>query len=185
MAATDETRTPEERAEAAARDLADRGRPVTARAVRNAAGVRMTIAAAVAKAWKDAEAEDEADPVPPVPEDVAARVGAIWADAYRAALAVVSPERDRLAEEVGTLREDAEALTGTVAELEDERDRLAADLETVRQAASEAGSRAEVAERETREVEARATAVEAERDRLADQVTALIERVPALQKGKQ
>ncbi|WP_180959690.1 DNA-binding protein [Brevibacterium sp. Mu109] len=185
MATTDETRTPEERAEAAARDLADRGRPVTARAVREAAGVRMVLAAEVAKAWKEAENDDESVPVPPVPEDVAARLTAIWGDAYRAAVAAISPDRDRLAQEVGNLRKEVEALTETVAEVEEERDRLAADLETARGAASEAGSRAEVAERGTREAEARATAVEAERDRLADQVTALIERVPAPRKGKQ
>ncbi|MFF8894471.1 DNA-binding protein [Brevibacterium casei] len=184
MATTDETRTPEERAEAAARDLADRGRPVTARAVREAAGVRMVLAAEVAKAWKEAENDDEGVPVPPVPEDVAARLTAIWRDAYRAAVAAVSPERDRLAQEVGNLRKEVEALTETVADVEEERDRLAADLETAREAVSEAGSRAEAAEREVREVKTRATAVEAERDRLADQVTALIERVPAPRKGK-
>ncbi len=71
-----------------------------------------------------------------------------------------------------------------MADVEEERDRLAADLETAREAVSEAGSRAEAAEREVREVKTRATAVEAERDRLADQVTALIERVPAPRKGK-
>ncbi|MDN5725300.1 MAG: DNA-binding protein [Brevibacterium aurantiacum] len=185
MTPAENTPSPEERAEAAARDLADRGRPVTARAVREAAGVRMVLAAEVAKAWKEAENDDEGVPVPPVPEDVAARLTAIWRDAYRAAVAAVSPERDRLAQDVGNLRKEVEALTETVAEVEEERDRLAVDLETARVAASEAGNRAEVAERETREAEARATAVEAERDRLADQVTALIERVPAPQEGKQ
>lgn len=185
MTPAENTPSPEERAEAAARDLADRGRPVTARAVREAAGVRMVLAAEVAKAWKEAENDDEGVPVPPVPEDVAARLTAIWRDAYRAAVAAVSPERVRLAQDVGNLRKEVEALTETVAEVEEERDRLAVDLETARVAASEAGNRAEVAERETREAEARATAVEAERDRLADQVTALIERVPAPQEGKQ
>src|SRR5699024_11846122 len=41
-----DTPTPEDRAEANARDLADRGMAVTARAVREAAGVRMAVAAA-------------------------------------------------------------------------------------------------------------------------------------------
>ncbi|MGO2716328.1 MAG: DNA-binding protein, partial [Brevibacterium aurantiacum] len=74
MTPAENTPSPEERAEAAARDLADRGRPVTARAVREAAGVRMVLAAEVAKAWKEAENDDEGVPVPPVPEDVAARL---------------------------------------------------------------------------------------------------------------
>lgn len=184
MAPADETQTPEGRAEAAARDLADRGRPVTARAVRDAAGVRMTVAAEVARAWKEADAGDKDVPIPPVPSDVSARLAAIWADSYRAAVAAVSPERDRLAREVEELREEITALTDDVATVEAERDRLAVDLETLREAVSKAGSRAEAAEREAREVKAHATAVEAERDRLADQVTALIERVPAPRKGK-
>ena len=47
-----ESQTPEDRAEAAARDLADRGLAVTARAVREAAKVRMTVASEVARAWR-------------------------------------------------------------------------------------------------------------------------------------
>lgn len=48
MAEQTEDRAPEERADAAARDLADRGLFVTARAVRAAAGVRMSTASATA-----------------------------------------------------------------------------------------------------------------------------------------
>ena len=88
--------TPEDRAETAARDLADRGLAVTARAVREAAGVRMAVAAQTAKAWREASQEDNAVTIPETPEDVKGRLDAIWADAYRAALAAVTPERDRL-----------------------------------------------------------------------------------------
>ena len=79
------TTTPEDRAEAAARDLVDRGLPVTARAVREAAGVRMAVAAQTARAWKEATAEQPDVVVPEVPDDVTSRLTAIWADAYRTA----------------------------------------------------------------------------------------------------
>src|SRR5690625_2027948 len=94
---TPEAPTPEDRAEAAARDLADRGQAVTARAVRKAAGVRMTVAAAAARAWREATRDRAEVEVPEVPADVSARLAAVWADAYRAAISVVAPERDRLA----------------------------------------------------------------------------------------
>ena len=113
--------TPEDRAETAARDLADRGLAVTARAVREAAGVRMAVATQTAKAWREATQEDNAVTIPETPEDVKGRLDAIWADAYRAALAAVTPERDRLAAEAETLRAEVEALTVAVTEVEDER----------------------------------------------------------------
>lgn len=69
--------TPEARAEQAARDLSDRGLAVTARAVRASAGVRMVVAVATAKAWKEAETEQEREVIPAVPEDVQGRLSAI------------------------------------------------------------------------------------------------------------
>src|SRR5699024_7254548 len=98
-----EQQTPEERAEAAARELADTGRAVTARAVREAAGVRMTVAAAEAKAWNEATTEDAVVQVSEVRDDVLARWEAIWSDAYRAAWDAVAIERDRLQGEVEKL----------------------------------------------------------------------------------
>lgn len=114
--------TPEDRAEAAARDLADRGQAVTARAVRETAGVRMAVAADAARAWREASEESSEVEVPEVPADVTARLAAVWADAYRTAVAAVSPERDQLAAEVAELRTETEALTATVTEVEAERD---------------------------------------------------------------
>jgi hypothetical protein len=163
--------TPEQRAEAAARDLADRGQRVTARAVREQAGVMMSVANAAARAWREATEEDTGLHVPEVPDDVRGRLSAIWADAYRAAHATVTPERDQLAATAS------------------ERDAHAADVTAAQKAADEAASRAEAAKREALELEARATAAEAradaaegERDRLAAQVAALIERIPSASK---
>ena len=61
---------------------------------------------------------------------MSARLAAVWADAYRAAVATVTPERDKLAAEVEELRAEVEALTATVAEVEDERDQLTQQLHT-------------------------------------------------------
>lgn len=47
--------------------------------------------------------------IPAVPEDVQGRLTAIRADAYRAALAAVTPERDRLATELDQLRDEVVA----------------------------------------------------------------------------
>lgn len=169
---------PEERAEAAARDLTDRGLPVTARAVREVAGVRMTVAASLAKAWREATDDSLNLSIPEVPPDVTARLAAIWADAYRAAVTSISPERDRLAAEVLELRQEIEALTAEIATAEDERD-------AAQSAESEANTRAEVAERAAKEHQntaeiARASAreVEAERDRLTERIDSLISRIP-------
>ncbi|WP_069956283.1 DNA-binding protein [Nesterenkonia massiliensis] len=178
------TATPEDRAEAAARDLADRGLSVTARAVRDAAGVRMTVAAEVARAWREATAERTEVQVPEVPEDVRGRLAAIWADAYRTAHAAVSPERDQLAATVEELRAEVDALTTAVAEVEAERDaevERAAALETERAAA--VAARDEEAARAAR-AEDRAAAAEGERDRLNAQVTALIDRIPSANETK-
>jgi predicted nucleic acid-binding Zn-ribbon protein len=179
------TPTPEDRAEAAARDLVDRGLPVTARAVRENAGVRMAVAAQTARAWKEATAEQSDVVVPDVPEDVTSRLTAIWADAYRAAYAKVRPERDTLATAVKKLEAEVEALTEAVGAVEDERDAFASEAKTAQATASEAIARAEAAEQATREAkraareaESRIASIEEERDRLDKQVTALIERIP-------
>lgn len=119
---SEQTVAPEERAESAARDLADRGLAVTARAVRDAAGVRMAIAADAARAWREATVDQNEIEVPDMPDDVRGRLGAIWADSYRAAHAALSPERDQLASTVEELRVEVEALTAAVSEVEEARD---------------------------------------------------------------
>lgn len=170
--------TPEARAEAVARDLADTGRKVTARAVREAAGVRMAVAAEVARAWREAEADEPEIVVPPVPEDVTGRLTAIWTDAYRAAVTSISPERDRLRKQVAELREEVEDMTTVVTTMEAERDRITADVEAAKVSEVQVRDSSEKFKREAREAESRATAAEGERDRLAAQMAALIERIP-------
>lgn len=171
--------SPEDRAEAAARDLADRGLAVTARGVREAAGVRMAVAAAAARAWREATAEDSEVEVPEVPGDVTARLAAVWADAYRAAVAAVTPERDQLASEVEELRSEVEALTATVSEVEDEQATTAGQ----RDAAQQAQQAAEEQLREVTQVlssrDATITELREHNSSLTAQVTELIARIPS------
>lgn len=186
---SEQPETPESRAEAVARDLVDTGRTVTARAVREAAGVRMAVAAEVARAWREAATDEPEVIVPPVPEDVTGRLNAIWADSYRAAFSAVSPERDRLAHRVKELEDEVEKTIAEVTSLEADKER--ADLESgeANERAKQAEARADKSIHEARETEARttaaenrATAAEAERDRIEARMTALIERIPELRK---
>ena len=63
--------TPGERARAAAEELAARGEAVTARAVRAASGVRMTVAADVARTWNEERAGEVG--IPAVPSTMTTR----------------------------------------------------------------------------------------------------------------
>lgn len=173
-----DTQTPEDRAEAAARDLADRGQAVTARAVREAAGVRMAVAAAAARAWREATSDRAEVEVPEVPEDVTARLAAVWADAYRAAVATVTPERDRLAAEVEELRGEVEALTATVAEVEEERDQATQQLHTAQDDQSTIEYQLRDATQTITSHEATITELREQNRVLTGQLDALIARIP-------
>lgn len=178
-----EQQTPEERAEAAARELADTGRAVTARAVREAAGVRMTVAAAVAKAWNEATTEDTVVSVPEIPADVQGRLEAIWADAYRAAWDAVAPERDRLQLEMEHLTKDAQAYIADLHEAEQTEQTLRAEIDQANQRATtaeaEARTAVEQAQQEVAEMRGRADQLATENARLTklidEQLTKLTE----------
>lgn len=178
---TPEASSPEDRAEASARDLADRGKAVTARAVREAAGVRMAVAAAAARAWREATAEDSEVEVPEVPEDVTARLAAVWADAYRAAVASVTPERDQLAAEAEELRGEVEALTATVSEVEDERDQVTQQLHTAQDDQSTIEYQLRDATQTIGTHEATITELREQNRTLTGQLDALIARIPTNQ----
>lgn len=167
--------SPEARAEAAARDLADTGRTVTARAIREAAKVRMAVASATAKAWNDAASEDDHETIPAVPEDVTGRLEAIWADAYRAALAAVTPERDQLRSDVDALRVEVEGLTADVETVEAERDTATTQVEDLEQKLAAAQAETEKWSTEAAKHEAALTAVRDQHDKLNERITTLLE----------
>lgn len=167
--------TPEARAEAVARDLADTGRAVTARAIREGAKVRMALASATAKAWNEATATDDHETIPAVPEDVTGRLEAIWADAYRAALAAVTPERDQLRVDVDALRAEVEGLTADVETVETERDAATAQAEDLEQKLLEAKAETEKWSTEAAKHEAALSAVRGQYDTLNERITTLLE----------
>lgn len=160
--------TPEARAEAVARDLADTGRAVTARAIREAAKVRMAVASAAAKAWNDAASEDDHETIPDVPDDVVSRLTVIWADAYRAALAAVTPERDQLCVEV-------EGLTADVETVEAERDTATTQVEDLKQELTTAQAETEKWSTEAAKHEAALAAVRDQHDKLNERIATLLE----------
>ncbi|MEW1808450.1 DNA-binding protein [Pseudarthrobacter sp. NPDC080039] len=171
----DEQQTPVLRAAGAAEALAAEGIAVTARAVRERSGVRMTVAADAARAWNEREALAEAVPEPPAAVQV--RFAALWREAvvlargefaearagWHAKLEQAEAERKALAEEIEQVeieRDQARAEVGAVRDqVAVERDRAAAAAASAAEALGELRSRADKSE-------ARAQAVEGERDRL-------------------
>jgi hypothetical protein len=130
--------TPEARAERAAEELDAEGLAVTARAVRERAGVRMGAAAAAARRWARGRLDAAGAPEPPA--GVAARFDAVWRDAWRAARAELDAERAGWLRRVDAAESEAAALGGDVERLEAE---LAA--ETARSRADAERLQAEVA----------------------------------------
>lgn len=188
---TSSDKTPEERAEDAARDLSDRGQRVTARAVRELAGVQMSVANSVAKAWNEALSTDSVD-IPEVPNDVQGRLAGIWADAYRAAYYEVTPERDRLAAQIKELRNEYDSLLNDFADLESEyktainaKEVALEEVETLRDTVAKLKDESRTATREhetlTKEINRLHKQIESEKDdrlRLEDRLALLIKRIP-------
>lgn len=199
---TSSDKTPEERAEDAARDLSDRGQRVTARAVRELAGVQMSVANSAAKAWNEALSTDAVD-IPEVPNDVQGRLVGIWADAYRAAYYAVTPERDRLAAQIKELRNEYDSLVNDFADLESEyktainakeealkkmetaKEEALEEMETLRDTVAKLKDESRTANREhetlTKEINRLHKQIESEKDdrlRLEDRLALLIKRIP-------
>lgn len=140
--------------------------------------MRMTVAAAAARAWREATSDRAEVEVPEVPEDVTARLAAVWADAYRAAVATVTPERDRLAVEAEELRGEVEALTATVAEVEAERDEAAQQYETARTEQQDTAQQLREAHQTSSTHQATINELREQNRTLTGQLDALIARIP-------
>lgn len=160
--------TAEQRAAAAAEQLAAEGSTVTARAVRERSGVRMTVATEAARAWNEQEAQAEA--VPEVPAAVESRLTAIWREAVTVARQEFAEARTGWRTRVEQAEAERDALAGAVAQVEAERDEAHRALSQLRDAAASAAAAAaaDLTSQRSRadKAEARAEAVEAERDRL-------------------
>lgn len=188
-----EQQTPEQRAADAAEALAAGGAAVTARAVRERSGVRMTVASEAARAWNEREAQAEAVPDPPAA--VEARFLALWREAVSTArgefveartgwqtkLEQANAERDAVAEEVERAEAERDTMAGQLEEasrmhasayeaLKAARDEARAETVAAREqaAAAEVRSGEALAEQRSRadKAEARAEAIAGERDRV-------------------
>lgn len=122
--------TPREKADAAAEALAAEGLDVTARAVRERAGVRMTVAVEAAREW--GQQQTAAVTAPDVPDVVATRFEAIWREAWQAARAEFDAERAGLAAKVAAAAEERDRLVNDIEHLEAERDQAAQQAEALR-----------------------------------------------------
>ncbi|MBS1673148.1 MAG: DNA-binding protein [Actinobacteria bacterium] len=186
--------TVQQRAEAAAEALAAEGSPVTARTVRQRARVNMSVAAAVARAWNEREAESRE--VPAMPDAVLARMEGLWREAVAAArdehqaerdgwaaqLAAVEAERDALGEDVDRAEAERDEAVAAAEELGEELRSRISDLE--RQLEAERASLATAAAA-TAAAEGRAAAAEGVAEGLREGVAELRAALAALTpKGK-
>ena len=155
--------TPEERARAAAEELAARQEAVTARAVRAASGVRMAVAADVARAWNEERAGEVG--IPAVPSTMTTRFEGMWREAFTLARESFDVERAGWAARLDEARADLDVLGADVEDLEGQRD---AALEAAR-GASEVldAARGGIAR-----AEAQAEALRVEVERVRDEVRA-------------
>jgi chromosome segregation ATPase len=159
--------TPEERAAWAAEQLDAEGATVTARTVRDKAGVRTQVAAAAAKAWSARKTETRRAPDPP--PTVTTRFAAIWREAHDTAAAAFDTERETWAQRLSAAETERDALTEDLDKAETHNDALtakAARLETDLAAArADADDQAERLRRELDQ--ARARTAEADQRRAA------------------
>jgi hypothetical protein len=164
-------RTPEERAMHAAEALATDGHQVSARAVRERAGVSMAVAAAAAKAWNAGAAA--APEAPELPSALLTRFEATWREAFLAARAEFDAERSALHEEAQT---EVARLTEIVINLEHELDE---QRSTAKDAAAQAAKELkELRDRLEAEIREQAALVATERSR-ADKAEGALEAVTA------
>lgn len=149
--------TPEDRAAAAAEILAAEGVPVTARAVRERSGVRMSLAAEAARAWNDQQSTEQA--VPEAPPAVQARFTALWREAVAFARAEFAEARAGWQEKISKAEQERNDMADDLGKAEDDRDKALKAVTKAEGATATERSRADKAE-------GRAEALEAERDRL-------------------
>ncbi len=157
-----------ERARIAADELTAAGETVTARAVRETAGVSMTVAAQVAREWKTSAEAERA--IPEIPKRVQVRVEGLWKEAidtvrdefeaerqgWQQRLEETVEERDELIKDVATLETKVGELQALLETTREEAQARAVDLEEVLRSATSRADRAE----------AQVQALQEERDRL-------------------
>lgn len=177
---------PEEKAARAAEALAAEGVAVTARAVRERAGVRTVVASSAAKQWNDQEAERLQ--APPMPAAVRSRLDALWREAYIVARADFDDERAGLNAKIRHATEEIAELTRLIETAEEDSARAATEAAAAQALLTEelAAARAKAAEDATQHAdllssersrgdraEGALEAVTVERDRLLAEIREL------------
>lgn len=160
-----------ERARIAADELTATGSAVTARAVREAAGVSMAVAAQVAREWKTSAQAERA--TPEIPTRVQVRVEGLWKEAidtvrdefeaerqgWQKRLEETAAERDELISDIAQFEAKTEELQTL---LEETRVEAVANTKALEESVRSATSRADRAE-------AQVEALQEERDRLIEE----------------
>ncbi len=139
--------TPAERAKAAAEQLAAAGQAITARAVRQASGVKMSLAADVAREWN--EARDQEVESPDVPPTIQLRVEAIWREAYTLARREFDAERAGWMARIETAGRELAELTTDLDDMQAQRDAAHQDAKRAAEVVDEARARIATAEAQT------------------------------------
>ena len=154
-----EQQTAEQKAAEAAASLAAEGASVTARMVRERAGVNMKAAGEAARAWNEEQAA--AAQAPELPQSVLTRVQGVWIEALSVASAafesdrqgwdaqrqVVAAEVERLEDDVATVEAERDAAREAGAVLQAELDAIRLQLAGVEREAAKTEGRAEQAEK--------------------------------------
>ena len=154
-----EQQTAEQKAAEAAASLAAEGVSVTARMVRERAGVNMKAAGEAARAWNEEQAA--AAQAPELPQSVLTRVQGVWIEALSVASAafesdrqgwdaqrqVVAAEVERLEDDVATVEAERDAAREAGAVLQAELDAIRLQLAGVEREAAKTEGRAEQAEK--------------------------------------
>ena len=165
-----------ERARVAADELTAAGEAVTARAVREKAGVSMTVAAQVAREWKTSAEAERA--TPEIPTRVQVRVEGLWKEAIDTVRDEFEAERQGWQKRLEETAGERDELISDIAELETKTEELQTLLEETR---AEAVTNTKALEESVRSATSRADRAEAQVEALQEERDRLIEENRATQ----
>lgn len=157
--------SPEQRAWQAAEEVAAQGRRVTARAIREAAGVSMAVA--VAKAWNEQQGPED---VPPVPEAVQLRLAGVWREAVAAARGEHEAARQGWETQVTAAQTETLELETALEVAEAQVEQLHREVEDLQAQVQGQRSRADRAEAQGDQLTALVAQLRTEIEQLRDQV---------------
>ncbi len=159
--------SPEQRAWRAAEEIAAQGRRVTARAIREAAGVSMAVAAATARAWNEQQGPED---VPPVPEAVQLRLAGIWREAVAVARGEHEAARQGWETQVTAAQTEARELETALEVAEAQVEQLHREVEDLQAQVQGQRSRADRAEAQGDQLTALVEQLRTQIEQLRDQV---------------